>query len=78
MSSSPSRTVVFKKVTSAIDGLQIYAEAIGDPANPAIVYIHGVSNSLIPVHSKRLAHATLFVEFLIVWSGKWALSGVSV
>ncbi|KXN87003.1 AB hydrolase superfamily protein YdjP [Leucoagaricus sp. SymC.cos] len=34
-----------KTVVSAIDGLKIYAEAIGDPSKPAIIYIHGNSTS---------------------------------
>lgn len=36
-------SAVSKMAISAIDGLKIYAEAIGDPSKPAIVYIHGVS-----------------------------------
>jgi len=41
--SNPSHVV--KTVTSKADGLKIYAEAIGDPAKPAVVYIHGNSTS---------------------------------
>jgi len=33
-------------VSSAVDGLMIYAEAIGDPEKPAIIYIHGVSRPI--------------------------------
>ncbi|KAF9263050.1 alpha/beta-hydrolase [Marasmius fiardii PR-910] len=40
-----SPTVTSKTVTSEIDGIKIYAEAIGDPSKPAIVYIHGNSTS---------------------------------
>ncbi|KIJ40218.1 hypothetical protein M422DRAFT_60579 [Sphaerobolus stellatus SS14] len=36
-----------RQVTSAFDGIQIYAEAIGDPSKPAIVYIHGNSTSSV-------------------------------
>lgn len=45
---SPSTTkpsITSKTVVSASDGLKIYAEAIGDPSKPAIVYIHGNSTS---------------------------------
>ncbi|KAL9711956.1 hypothetical protein Ac2012v2_005030 [Leucoagaricus gongylophorus] len=38
-------SAVSKMAISAIDGLKIYAEAIGDPSKPAIVYIHGNSTS---------------------------------
>lgn len=36
-------SVTAKSVISSIDGIKIYAEAIGDPQKPALVYIHGVS-----------------------------------
>lgn len=32
--------VTSKYVTSS-DGVKIYADAVGDPANPSIVFIHG-------------------------------------
>ncbi|KAH6903443.1 Alpha/Beta hydrolase protein [Coprinopsis sp. MPI-PUGE-AT-0042] len=38
-------SVTTKIVTSSIDNTKIYAEAIGNPSNPAIVYIHGNSTS---------------------------------
>ncbi|KAF9054246.1 Alpha/Beta hydrolase protein [Panaeolus papilionaceus] len=44
MASSDSHyPIVVKTVVSSIDGTKIYAEAIGDPTLPAIVYIHGNS-----------------------------------
>lgn len=45
MSSPPTPIVTSKTVTSDIDGIKIYAEAIGDSSKPAIVYIHGNSTS---------------------------------
>ncbi|KAG2024014.1 hypothetical protein CC2G_001615 [Coprinopsis cinerea AmutBmut pab1-1] len=42
---SPSVRVISKTIPSLIDGVKIYAEAIGNPEHPAIVYIHGNSTS---------------------------------
>ncbi|EAU93639.1 hypothetical protein CC1G_02869 [Coprinopsis cinerea okayama7 len=46
-STSPaaSPSVISKTIPSLIDGVKIYAEAIGNPEHPAIVYIHGNSTS---------------------------------
>lgn len=36
----PPKNVDRKRLTSA-DGTRIYADAVGDPANPAILFAHG-------------------------------------
>ncbi|TFK49583.1 alpha/beta-hydrolase [Heliocybe sulcata] len=38
-------TVSCELFTSKADGIKVYAEAIGDPGKPALVYIHGNSTS---------------------------------
>lgn len=35
------------KVVVSKDGTEIYADAVGDPTNPALVFIHGFSLSSI-------------------------------
>lgn len=38
-------TIPTSKLLKSADGTQIYADAIGNPANPAVVFIHGFSLS---------------------------------
>lgn len=33
------------KIVASADGTQIYADAIGDPQKPALVFLHGFSTS---------------------------------
>lgn len=35
------------KVLVSADGTEVYADAVGDPAKPAVVFIHGFSLSTI-------------------------------
>ncbi|KZT24134.1 alpha/beta-hydrolase [Neolentinus lepideus HHB14362 ss-1] len=44
MTAAPS-SVTSRIVTSKVDGIRIYGEALGDPSKPAVVYIHGNSTS---------------------------------
>jgi hypothetical protein len=57
MASSKPRTVTSKTVPSAVDGIKIYAEAIGDPSKPAIVFIHSVNTT-------NAAFCVIYVESL--------------
>jgi len=58
-------TPVVKTVTSEIDGLNIYAEAIGDPTKPPVVFIHGNSTSS-GVWDNQFLDKTLNTNFYLV------------
>ncbi|VDC05612.1 unnamed protein product [Peniophora sp. CBMAI 1063] len=44
---TPAVTVPFAKRLTSADGTAVYAEAIGDPSNPSIVFLHGFSLSTV-------------------------------
>jgi hypothetical protein len=35
------------KIATSLDGTKIWAEAVGDPSNPALVWVHGFATSAL-------------------------------
>lgn len=62
----------FKKVIAkSADGTEIYADAVGDPLNPVIIFIHGFSLSAI-VFDEIFNDAKWSKNFYLVSSWAWA------
>jgi pimeloyl-ACP methyl ester carboxylesterase len=53
------------KIVLSQDGTRIYADALGDPSNPPIVFIHGFSFSGT-VFDKLFSHTQLLGRYYLV------------
>ena len=56
--------MVAKNVTS-LDGTKVYADALGDPNNPSLVFVHGFSSSAA-IFNVLFANAELSQRFHLV------------